>query len=243
MTATEIRDALRRRHPATQHIGNQLIHGAWTTLEEYRGIDLLAISAHASPGSGKVRGVRYPRVGYEVKVSRSDYRRELLRPHKRAAQVMWCNAFYFAVPKGLLSDAELGFQEPHWLPEDFMRVGCPRFDCSRGMVMEPLIGPLPEHRFRYSVKVTHDLCRGRGYLEKSRVEQETPTLWVPRDVGLIEINGRGCHVTRESPVRKDVPCIGAGFPLADLVRWVSVRPDPRHVELAAGTPEDARRAA
>lgn len=248
MTAADVRDALRRRHSATQHMGSRIIHGAWTTLEEYRGIDLLAISAHASPSSGRVRGVRYPRVGYEVKVSRSDYRRELLAPSKRSANVAWCNAFYFAVPSGLLATDELAFVPPIADSDAVTRVPCIHAGsrrayghgrdreqlrpCYKGTRDGALIGPLPEwQRYRPHVAYPCDGCGGKGYGEKSIAEREWPTLWVPPDVGLIEVDGRGCRVTRPSPVRKDVPGVGSGFPLADLVRWISVRPDPRHLEL------------
>lgn len=233
-------------------MGSRIIQGAWTCIEEYRGIDLIAFSAHSSPSSGRVPGVHYPRVGYEVKVSRSDYRRELLRPHKRTRAVEWCNAFYFAVPRGLLTAEEIAFEEPEVGMEAFVRDACPesvpRGDwtlrairpasdpgpCHKGKREARLIGPLPENRSAYRPYVMYpcQTCDGKGYVEKSLVEREWPTLWIPRDVGLIEVDARGCHVTRKSPVRKEVPAVEAGFQIAELIRWVSVRPDPRHVAIA-----------
>lgn len=229
-----VKDALRRRHSAEQYMGSRLIQGAWTCIEEYRGIDLLAFSAHSSPASGKVEGVNYPRVGYEVKISRSDYRRELLQPDKRMRNVEWCNAFYFAVPRGLLTADEIAFEEPEVGFDAFAREACQEPGCRKGKVEALLVGPLPKWRGEWRPLVDYRCtnCGGRGWTARSLVEREWPTLWVPRDVGLIEVDGRGCRVTRRSPVRKDVPGIDAGFHLADLIRWVSVRPDPRHVHLA-----------
>jgi len=99
-----VRDALRKRHPATQTMGTRTIPGPWTCIEEWRGIDLLALSAHAN-GSPP-----YRRVGYEVKISRGDYRRELVKPDKRAFALSVCHEFYFAVPAGLLRPGEVAGQ-------------------------------------------------------------------------------------------------------------------------------------
>lgn len=117
MNADTIKTALRSRHHAAG--GTGVMVGEWTCLEELWGIDLLAWSAW-----GKTA-----RVGYEVKVSRSDYRRELLQPDKRANAVGLCDEFYFAVPAGLLTKDELAYREPGDLrPGDFERVPCPGFD-------------------------------------------------------------------------------------------------------------------
>lgn len=228
MTAQEVKDALRRRHPATQLINGKQVPGGWTTIEEWMGIDLLAFSAHATPQSGGVRGVRYPRVGYEVKVSRGDLRRELLAPRKRALASKFCNAFYFAVPKGLLTDDEVAFQEPdhfdHW--GNFVRTPCPgrcRYD---GDTKARIRWSRSKGRY---VNCHH--CDGKGYASTSRVETEAPTLWVPRDVGLIEINGSVARVRKQAPVRKKVTSIDPGKEFNQLVRWISARPDPRHRSL------------
>lgn len=101
MAAEEVKEALRRRHPAMWP-GTDDTPGAWTCLEEYMNVDLLAFGVWA--------GAR--RVGYEVKVSRSDYRRELLRPGKKWRGMTFCHQFYFATPIHLLTDDELDWQEP-----------------------------------------------------------------------------------------------------------------------------------
>lgn len=111
-TAADIKDALRRRHPG-HDVGGMV--GQWTCIEEWRGIDLLALNAWAKADV----------IGYEVKVSRSDLRRELLRPHKRSGALAVTTEFYFAVPAGLLSDDEIAYEEPEWEDGDFRRTPCP----------------------------------------------------------------------------------------------------------------------
>jgi hypothetical protein len=184
MTATEVKDALRKRHPATQKMGALTIPGPWTCIEEWRGVDLLALCATTA---GRVRNAR---VGYEVKVSRGDYRSELKNPHKRAEARAFCHEFYFAVPDGLL-----------------------RVDELPGKETQAQLG------------------------EKS--------LFVPDDVGLVVVTGRGCRVVKRSPLVADPEPIttepGRGLAFATdvnaLCRWVSARPDPRH----QGIVDEARR--
>jgi hypothetical protein len=228
VTAEQVKTALYARHFASS---NQM-PGAWTCIEEWRNIDLLAFSAWQSKGN-------YARVGYEVKVSRSDLRGELLKPHKRAANVAWCNEFYLAVPAGLLKPEEIAYVEPEWEDGDFTRSPCPaRNDgdwhsdpgpCRRGKRLGTLIGPLPEwgSTYRHRVDYPCATCGGRGWIEKSRVEREAPTLWVPRDVGLVVVDGRGTHLVKRAPRRREVPQM-TNAELGQFARFVSMRPDPRH---------------
>lgn len=267
MTAEEVKDALRRRHPAVAEYGGP---GAWTTLEEWANIDLLAFSAWSSK--------KPPIVGYEVKVSRSDYRRELLKPEKRTASVARCWQFWFAVPKGLLTKQERAYVEPEHFEDGtaFERAKCPA-RCERwkrNPYLEERMPPIERERRRKTGRelpaglaygehacllkphllsevkgeihalgeVTHEYrfgsriftwkvcetCGGRGYLRKSIVEEEAPTLWIPSDVGLIEVNpetGR-CHVVRRAPLEEPSKPIGD---VCQLLRWASYRPDPRHI--------------
>jgi hypothetical protein len=250
VNAADVKAALYGRHPATSQLGpGHAIPGPWTLVEEYRGIDVLALSAWCDGG---VSGVRYPRVGYEVKASRSDYRREILKPGKRAAAVAWCNAFYMAVPKGLLTAEEISWAPPSILddPAAFERVPCPGYygerckkdrewhDVRRSgrAVAAVRFGYAPQRLSRagkwtgeasWGYWVVCPTCEGRGWLLPSVAERIAPTLWVPADVGLLEVDGRGCHVVKRSPVRPNVPDV-TPRELVDLVRWVSVRPDPRH---------------
>lgn len=245
-TAEDVKRALRGRHPGAYQ---GAMVGQWTCIEEWLNIDLLALNAWSKADV----------IGYEVKVSRSDLRRELLRPHKRAGALARTTEFYLAVPAGLLTPEEIAYAEPEWEPEDFKREMCPGVTpfgrprahwldkpyggrCHRGYRYDR------EHRGRYVVNVpvpdiamentypphreAHAVCwtcDGKGYLEKSRVEREAPTCWIPRDLGLVTVSARGCRVVKASPKRKDPkPIASSRKHLNDLVRWVSHRPDPRH---------------
>ena len=61
-----------------------------------RRIDVLAIS----PGGCCV-------VGFEVKVSRTDFMAELSKPDKRGRVIRNCTYFYFVAPEGLVDEAEI----------------------------------------------------------------------------------------------------------------------------------------
>lgn len=231
--------ALYRRHAAVAP--NTGGPGPWTCTEEWAGIDFLAFSAWSQPHPARAR---YSRVGYEVKVSRGDYRSEVLNPRKRAHAVAFCHEFYFAIPAGLLKPDEVAYAEPEWEDGDFARTPCrfaycgsdtPAWNddpgiCHSGLRETTLVGPLQRgYAYRPHVRVKCQGCDGRGYAAKSRVEQEAPTLWVPADVGLIEVGGNGAHVVRRAPLRRDPTGIRNDQELHQLVRWMSWRPDPRHV--------------
>lgn len=282
MTAAEVKALLRSRHPAVA----EGAPGPWTCLEEYRGIDLLAVSAWAS-----VRPYpRYARVGYEVKVSRADYKRELVKPSKRRAAVDFCHEFYFAVPLGLLTDAEIAWDAPAWLDAaapPFDRPKCPgafgawctagRVTFGRGTLRSRFgndhwCGTPEWVEYRARAQADREgrradegrwrspgapappysgecpTCRGTGYLvESPAVLAGAPRLWVPADVGLIVVApGAPTRIAKKPPRRAKVTLPGNGLEpyhgqdltlsdsaFADLVRWVSVRPDPRHAALRA----------
>jgi hypothetical protein len=196
-TAAEVKDKLRGRHAATGRMGVRTIPGAWTCIEEWEGIDLLAFCVHSSPPNGCESNTRYPRVGYEVKVSRADYRAELRNPYKRMSGRAMCHEFYFAVPAGLLTAEEIA-------------------------------------------------RRNSGEDAQLALSTDGKALWVPDDVGLIEVTGRGCTVRHPSPVVAEptLPFYDNGERgLHDLIRWVSARPDPRHagiVERARATSQELR---
>jgi hypothetical protein len=200
VNAAEVKDALRRRHPAVDQLGGP---GPWTCVEEWMNIDLLAVSAWAL-----VRPFpRYARVGYEVKVSRGDYKRELARPAKRAAAVAFCHQFYFAVPYGLLDPREEEWAEPAGFaaePEPFARPRCLGFggwSCLDGRLSYP--------RYRFSQDVfgsaaaadrakirraggTCPVCLGAGSIvESPAVLAGAPKLWIPADVGLVAVRESG----------------------------------------------------
>lgn len=269
LTAEEVKDALRAHHPAIA-VGGAFV-GRWTCLEEFASIDLLAVDAWSSASV----------VGYEVKISRSDLRSELLNPTKRAVAIALTTHFYIAVPKGLLTPEEIAWREPEWKPEDFKRGPCTNQQCSarhkrrgwgrdqpkprgstlRGTSDEGVSvrlgydteqGVHPKggtYSHTFAITACCAICKGYGTVGKSRVEEIAPTLWVPRDVGLVEIDGRGVHEVKRSPVRKETKGLldldprrrGSMDPatlnrmnrvlVASLIRWVSARPDPRHIRL------------
>lgn len=220
MNAAEVKNALYARHPG--HAGQ--MPGAWTCVEEWRGIDFLAFSAWSSQSS-------YGRIGYEVKISRSDLRAELLNPNKRTDNVMWCNEFYLAVPRGLLTPDEIAYEEPAWNDKAFLRESCPNKKYRQRPCQETVPVPtLTSYPSQYGggfEQITCRVCGGKGYTAKSQVEKEAPTCWVPADLGLIVVDGRGTKLVRKSPRRKEVPMLRPRE-VGQLVRWISIRPDPRH---------------
>lgn len=244
MTAAEVKEALRRRHPAMAEFGP----GPWTCIEEWHNIDLLAFAAWTQP---KPARCRHARVGYEVKVSRADYKRELIRPYKRAGAVAFCHEFYMAIPAGLLHPEEREWLEPPGWPttdNPYERIRCPGSfgsHCSGGRVQFGTVRrPLPHYGLgRHDYSRTYDVecetCRGAGWIiESPAVRWGAPRLWVPSDVGLVEIDERGrCAVVRKAPLNED-PSPIADQMLTNLIRWVSVRPDPRHAVLHDNAPVD-----
>lgn len=108
LDAQAILHALRRRHQPP----------VWVFFEELRvgtGFGWLMVgdtrikvdSAVDAWAMGTWRSSRYARVSYEVKVSRSDWLRELRKPQKRLPALMVSNEFYFATPEGLVQPDEV----------------------------------------------------------------------------------------------------------------------------------------
>lgn len=78
----------------------------WINLPQFRLydggriMDLMSISCGEWAGSAA-------RVGYEVKVSRADYRSEMKKPEKYVEVMRYCDEFYYVTPKGLICPTEL----------------------------------------------------------------------------------------------------------------------------------------
>jgi hypothetical protein len=116
LDSTDLVDALRRHHPAYSGPSGM----QWVCLAEWARIDLLAIECW--------RQARV--IGYEVKISRSDMRAELLAPTKRMEAVARTTQFYFATPAGMLTPDEIEFVEPDdWTLDDYVRQPCTNTDC------------------------------------------------------------------------------------------------------------------
>lgn len=242
--------ALYRRHPASYPDGSQ---GPWTCLEEWANIDFLATSAWSSCRPFPPHAV----VGYEVKVSRSDYRRELVNPGKRSRAVKVCHEFWFAVPFGLLKPDEMAWRPPPALtahPSPFTREPCPGAyggRCYQGKVRMGMVDRRTDEQRRgvyawerrdgggrwRDVDYAHaysgpcPTCRGAGYVQEApAVLADAPYIWVPDDVGLLLIHENGdCEVARKAPRRTPEPLVTGLKQTADLIRWVATRPDRRRV--------------
>jgi hypothetical protein len=134
MNAQEVKEALHRRH------GCNGGSGEWVCIDEAfsgystasGGIDTLALGVWRSakaPGLENLSQISNAIVAYEVKVSRSDFRRELYgyQPGAKASyrtkhvlpwpgKAYWAleqsNYFVFAVPVGLLKPEEIERREP-----------------------------------------------------------------------------------------------------------------------------------
>jgi hypothetical protein len=257
----DVAAALYRHHPAYSGPTGK----PWVVLREWMGIDLLALECW--------RQARV--IGYEIKVSRSDMRAELLDPTKRMEAVSRCTQFYIAVPAGLLTADEIEFVEPDWSLADFEPPICTNPECRarhylngrgwmkrrakprgprlRGTDLEGVTVHLGSGResgrgpdgssysIRYERTACCAVCRGYGRVGRSRVEEEAPTLWVPKDVGLVEVSGQGVVEVRRAPVRKMPKTVIGGAAdqdehrnrlvrhgIAQIVRHASAYQDPRH---------------
>lgn len=81
----------------------------WAMIPEFRlydggrSVDLFAISCGEQGGNGA-------RVGYEIKVSKADYRSELKNPPKYLETMRYVDEFYYVAPAGVI--------DPHTLPPE-----------------------------------------------------------------------------------------------------------------------------
>lgn len=100
MKTEEVREALKSRHSQDR---------GWVWLEEPFNIDFLALACHGQYGQRDraLALATHPWVGYEIKVSRSDFLHELKKPEKRAWAVAITHEFYFCAPKGLIKPSEV----------------------------------------------------------------------------------------------------------------------------------------
>jgi len=96
-TEAEVLAALRTRYvPREWALVTQVRDGAgW----DRRTMDALAIGLWASRG--------HPIHGFEVKVSRGDWRRELAQPEKAEPLVAFCDRWYVVTPRGIIDPLSL----------------------------------------------------------------------------------------------------------------------------------------
>jgi hypothetical protein len=98
ITAEDIRESLRKKFTRPEwalffEVGN----GTGGNLR--RWADALAMNMYPSRGLAIV--------GFEIKVSRTDLRKELEQPKKAEAVGCFCNQWYLVVPKGLINDTDI----------------------------------------------------------------------------------------------------------------------------------------
>lgn len=106
MTAADLKAMLRRHHAPVRAIPK------WVYMEEIRRnvsydagrtLDAMAICVWSS----KKHAIH----GYEIKVSRKDFKRELADPDKAGVFYQWVDRFYLVTPPGLVKPEEL---PTHW---------------------------------------------------------------------------------------------------------------------------------
>lgn len=78
---------------------SQVRNGTGYRRKKDRTADALAVSVYPS------RGLYL--VGFEIKVSKSDWRKELADPDKAADMQKWCRHWYVASPQGVVPEGEL----------------------------------------------------------------------------------------------------------------------------------------
>ena len=99
-TASAIQDLLPRVFPPPAHvILREVRNGTGFSRRKTRSADAVAISCW--PSRGLWLG------GVEIKVSRSDWQKELAIPEKAAEIQKYCRYWYVAAPKGLINEGEV----------------------------------------------------------------------------------------------------------------------------------------
>lgn len=94
-TTHEMIAALHRRYPQNK--------GKWANVVEFESIDFLSVACWPS--------LKYVVHGHEVKVSRSDWLRELKNPAKSLRNMPMCDMWWLVAPKGVAKEEEL---PPRW---------------------------------------------------------------------------------------------------------------------------------
>jgi hypothetical protein len=264
VTAEDICDALCRHHPA-EKVGSYV--GRWVCLREFAKIDILALDAW-QPADVIGYEVKVSRGDMRSELLDPFKRMEAVSRCTKfyfaiPAGMMTAEEIAFIEPEVTSEDFER--VSCPGVPESEVVIG------HRTVKLDgKCSNPRHNHKGKsrksrwiakdtprgFSVKVSLDslgdwsreicpTCNGKGYSELSRVEREFPNLWVPKDVGLVEIDGRGMRVARRSPINKTPKSI-IDLEYADsmkdlelanrmrrknineLARWVSNRPDRRH---------------
>lgn len=98
VTADDIRKALSERYCEPDwYLGFEVGDGCGS--EVTRHADAIAICPYPSRG--------YEALGFEIKVSKQDLKREIEQPAKAEALAKYCNYWFLVVPKGLTDDIQI----------------------------------------------------------------------------------------------------------------------------------------
>lgn len=98
VTAGDIRKALTERYCEPDwYLGFEVGNGCGSDIE--RHADAIAICPYPSRG--------YEALGFEIKVSKQDLKREIEQPAKAEALAKYCNYWFLVVPKGLTDDIQI----------------------------------------------------------------------------------------------------------------------------------------
>jgi len=102
VTAAEIMTALRSRHRNWRQGWEE-----WAFFEELRGVGYGGVNEKRIDAWAIRLWAEKVRIAYEIKVSRSDFLREIKDPEKRQHALSVSNLYYFAAPSGLIKPDEL----------------------------------------------------------------------------------------------------------------------------------------
>lgn len=94
MTAEQILEKLKLRYALPRYVAFDELRVATGYTRGEQRIDFWAMDCWPSRC--------YARYGFEIKVSRADFSRELRQPEKRRPTLMLCNRFFFAAPVGVV---------------------------------------------------------------------------------------------------------------------------------------------
>jgi hypothetical protein len=99
ITAQQVREALDRQYRGEWVFIDELRNGTGYTDAANGYMDGFAINCYPSK--------RFHRIAFEIKVSRSDFTREMRKPMKRKVALLYSTQFDFVTPPGMLKPEEL----------------------------------------------------------------------------------------------------------------------------------------
>ena len=113
MKADEIVAALRRKYVPTVQARewaffSELRVGTGYAMHKHRKGSALSVEQRIDAWAMSLwPSKKFVRIAYEIKVSKSDFKREIEDPEKRQAALLLSNMFYFATPAGLVQKEDI----------------------------------------------------------------------------------------------------------------------------------------